>query len=44
MCVSLQNENYDLRLRVHELETLLKKHNIEPPRGNSTLYSKDALK
>jgi len=28
---------------VHELETLLKKHNIVIPPGNTSLYSKDAL-
>lgn len=44
MCVQLQNENYDLRLRVHELETLLKKHKIDLPMGNPSLYSKEALK
>ena len=43
MCADLQNENYELRLRIHELETLLKKHNIVIPPGNSSLYSKEAL-
>lgn len=28
MCVNLQTENLDLRMRINELELLLKKHNI----------------
>lgn len=43
MCVDLQSENYDLRSRIYELETLLKKHNIPIPLGSSNIYSKEAL-
>ena len=43
MCVDLQEENMELRYRVHELETLLRKHNIVVPPGAASLYSKEAL-
>jgi hypothetical protein len=43
MCVDLQSENYDLRTRIHELESLLKRHNIPIPIGSSSFYSKEAL-
>jgi hypothetical protein len=39
MAVNLQTENFDLRVRINDLENLLKKHNIAIPLGNPKLYS-----